>query len=285
MKNKRGVSLHIGLNQVNPKHYAGWSGPLAACEADSDDMMSLAVGQGFEATRRAGPDATRARIIADIEAASSVLESGDIFFLTYSGHGGQLPDRNGDEPDGIDETWCLWDGELVDDQLFVLLGRFKAGVRILVLSDSCHSGSVLKDAADKTLRGQGVATRAMPREIAMRTYRQNREEYDAVLNDASSARSEENVVAAAILLSGCQDNQLSLDGTFNGLFTSMLLQVWKDGLFEGDYERFHAEIVKRMPPTQTPNLFRVGVLDASFLRERPFAIEGKAAPPIEEPGA
>jgi hypothetical protein len=31
------------------------------------------------------------------------LLPGDIFLLTYSGHGGQLPDLNNDEPDNIDE--------------------------------------------------------------------------------------------------------------------------------------------------------------------------------------
>ena len=30
----RGVSLHIGLNSVDPKHYGGWSGDLVACEFD-----------------------------------------------------------------------------------------------------------------------------------------------------------------------------------------------------------------------------------------------------------
>jgi hypothetical protein len=37
--------------------------------------------------------------------------------------------------------------------------------------------------------------------------------------------------ATILLLSGCQDNQLSHDGAFNGLFTSQLLKVWKNGLF------------------------------------------------------
>ena len=30
-----GLSLHVGLNAVDPAHYAGWSGPLNACEADA----------------------------------------------------------------------------------------------------------------------------------------------------------------------------------------------------------------------------------------------------------
>ena len=38
----RGIALTIGLNSVDPKHYAGWSGELNACEADAEDMASIA---------------------------------------------------------------------------------------------------------------------------------------------------------------------------------------------------------------------------------------------------
>ena len=43
----RALALHIGLNLVDPKHYAGWSGPLAACEFDANDMASIAERQGM----------------------------------------------------------------------------------------------------------------------------------------------------------------------------------------------------------------------------------------------
>jgi metacaspase-1 len=46
--------------------------------------------------------------------------------------------------DKKDETWCLYDGELIDDELYNELGGFAAGVRVLVLSDGCHSGSVVR---------------------------------------------------------------------------------------------------------------------------------------------
>ena len=52
---------------------------------------------------------------------------------------------------------------------------------------------------------------------------------------------------------GLQDDQLSLDGQRNGLFTQTLRQVWHDSQFSGPYSRFHKEIVALMPPTQTPN--------------------------------
>ena len=65
--------------------------------------------------------------------------------LSDSGHGGQVPDKNDDEPDAQDETWCLYDGELLDDETYSLLSELSEGVRILVFSDSCHSGTSIKD--------------------------------------------------------------------------------------------------------------------------------------------
>jgi hypothetical protein len=62
----------------------------------------------------------------------------------YSGHGNQVPDLDGEEPDKLDETWCLYDGQMIDDELYRMYGALAEGVRVLILSDSCHSGTVAK---------------------------------------------------------------------------------------------------------------------------------------------
>ena len=57
-----------------------------------------------------------------------------------------MPDTNSDEGDDRkDETWVLFDRMLVDDELYTLWGKFAQAVRIAVISDSCHSGSVSRD--------------------------------------------------------------------------------------------------------------------------------------------
>ena len=130
----KGYVLSIGLNEVDPEHYAGWSGELIACEADARDMMGIADAQGFKGTMLLSRGATRKSVITGISSAAAKLKKGDIFLLTYSGHGGQVPDTNGDESDAQDETWCLYDGQMIDDELDALLAKFAAGVRILVFS-------------------------------------------------------------------------------------------------------------------------------------------------------
>ena len=42
------------------------------------------------------------------------------FHVVLFGGWRQVPDLNGGEADTQDETWCLYDGEIVDDQLWLL---------------------------------------------------------------------------------------------------------------------------------------------------------------------
>ena len=139
-----GISLHIGLNYVDQNHYSGWDGELSAAEYDANDMYAIAEKQGFKPIKLLRSDATRDTVTTSIKTASSQLKENDFFFISYSGHGGQLPDLNFDEDESMDETWCLFDGELIDDELSKLWSTFQKGVRILVISDSCHSGTVLR---------------------------------------------------------------------------------------------------------------------------------------------
>jgi hypothetical protein len=275
----KGLALTIGLNSVDPKHYGGWSGDLNACEADAEDMAAIAKSRKFTVKSLMTKAATRAQVTSEITKAAKSLKSGDIFMLSYSGHGGQVPDLNNDEPDGQDETWCLYDGELIDDELYVMFGKFAKGVRILVFSDSCHSGTVVKQAyyqGTMGLRGsvttRDVKYRFMPPDVALRTYRMNKEFYDKLLLPKRGRKGELAVKAGVLLISGCQDNQYSQDGDFNGLFTGQLLKVWKNGVYRGKYKAFHKAIVRRMPPDQTPNYFWAGTYDPAFEAQKPFTI-------------
>ena len=141
---RKAMSVHLGLNSVSAAHYGGWSGELMACEADAQDMAALAKSRGMKTTVLLTRNATRAKALAAIRLAAKQLTSGDLFFLTYSGHGGQIPDVTGEEDDKKDETWCLYDAQLIDDELYLELSGFAEGVRVLMLSDSCHSGTVAR---------------------------------------------------------------------------------------------------------------------------------------------
>jgi len=161
-----------------------------------------------------------------------------------------------------------------------LPGKFIRGVRILVFSDSCHSGTIAKQAyyqsAMRTTGARGISPeiryRFMPMEVAVRTCRDNKKFYDPILKDSKLKEARDEINASVILISGCRDNQLSADGAFNGLFTANLLQVWNEGKFKNGYRAFRRAIVNRMPPDQTPNYFRVGEINRNFERQKPVTI-------------
>lgn len=291
-KRPQARSLHIGINEVSAAHYEGWTGPLAACEFDAHDMAAIAASQSIKSTLLITKKATRANVLSAIRKAAKALASGDLFFLSFSGHGGQVPDVSGEEIDKLDETWCLFDGQLIDDELYYELSRFKAGVRILVLSDSCHSGTVVR--APRPAPGTPEQRpRIMPRAVGLRVYAEHKAFYDklqtevakaaggrvqdpdtALANVAVSNRLTAIVVEfqpSVILISGCQDNQFSMDGNHNGAFTEQLLSVWNNGGFKGSYASFHARVRAGLPPTQSPNLFTLGPA-AKFLKQAPFSV-------------
>ncbi|MET1044169.1 MAG: caspase family protein [Microbacteriaceae bacterium] len=137
-----GLSLHIGLNNVDPGAYSFHVPVLAGCINDANDMQDLARGQGFRVRQLLDAAATSTAVIDGIRSAASQLRAGDIFLLTYSGHGSQVPDV--EEDDQRSETWVLWDRQLIDNELYALWGQFAPDVRVVVISDSCHSGTVTR---------------------------------------------------------------------------------------------------------------------------------------------
>lgn len=273
---KKGISLHLGLNYVDPKHYDGWNGELFACEADARDMTALAKSCGFKTQTLLRQKVKVKSVSAAILKAAKSLKNGDTFFLTYSGHGGQVPDTNGDEGrfgdsnDQKDETWCLFDREFIDDELAALYAQFAAGVRILVLSDSCHSGTVVRAVE----RMPQARVRLLPPIKADEVYEKNKKTYDAIQRRVAAAEQQE-IKATVLLISGCQDRQFSRDGDHNGAFTGALKEVWNDGAFRGGYKNFRDKIAARMPSSQIPNYFLVGAPNKDFENEQPFTIEAK----------
>ncbi|HAQ64246.1 MAG TPA: hypothetical protein DCR43_00060 [Bacteroidales bacterium] len=268
----KGYSLHIGLNHVDPEHYSGWKGTLNACCNDASEMRKIAVSQGYVMINTLlNEDATRQNTRKAIEEIASVIQPGDLFTLTYSGHGGQVPDTSGDEEDGLDETWCLFDGQLIDDELQSFWSLFPDGAHILIISDSCHSGTVTKMVNQNLSPMPEESPRHIPANIAYLTFQQNESFYREIKQDVRTFR-DEGGNPTVRLLSACHDNQTALDGPFNGLFTSHLLMVWKNGAFRGNYNNFFAEISKGMPSGQTPQHRLSGPPQPAWDASVPFSV-------------
>ncbi len=275
----RGISLHIGVKRCDPAAYDGkWDGPVPAAENDVDTMEAIARKQGFVTTTLKTREATRENVAQAFRSAAAELNAGDIFLVTYSGHGDYVKDLGGDEEDGYDETWCLYNGHFLDDELNVELAGFKPGCRVLVLSDSCHSGTMTKSgkkAVDTVQRVQDdfVYSREIPKVVSLASFERHRDYYSFL--QLSLPRPRPRISASVRLLSGCQEDELSYGNSEGGRFTQAVKTVFADGAFEGGYLHFHAAIIKALSTAmnpQTPAHSIVGVRDRNFDNQKPFTI-------------
>lgn len=245
MTNKA-YALCVGLNELDPKPYRGWNGKLYCGEADASAMKKIADGQNYEEVILLKTEqATRQAFLDAVEAIRVKLNPGDLFLITFSAHGGLAKDENEDEKSGYDQTWCFYDSELKDDDFNKLLQKFDEGIRILVISDSCHSGSML--------RGE--------------------EGYSPMFGQ--TLREKQDTIKASVrLLASSQEGQESREGRKYGLFTLRLLQVWDNGNFEGNYKKFYDEIVLLFDPLekQMPNHLILGKEDKGFDESKPFTV-------------
>lgn len=287
----QGISIHIGLNEVDPAHYRT-PRHLHACENDARDMAETASGAGFgPPTVLLSPQATADAVRQALLSAAGKLESGDILLVTYAGHGSFVTDEDRQEVDRKDEAWCLFDRKMLDDELYGLWQEFREGVRILLLSDSCHSGTIaqLSEARERLASrpdagghdevrpgsGERFAVRSIPEPDALAISGRHRDLYRGIQDRSRDSRRGE-VGASVLQLSACMDWELAIEGERNGVFTGALLRVWDGGKFPGrDYLDFHAAIadaVREAGADQHPWRYPVGRPNPGFERQRPFAI-------------
>jgi len=270
-------------------------------------MEQIAEGKGFQ-TRDLllGSDATYARVTTKILSAAAQLEAGDIFLFTFAGHGFQVVDvgTGQDEPDFLDEALLLFDVELLDDVLRKnCWPRFKAGVRVLMVADSCHSESLLLipgDTVQPAANNSGaagpppdatpepppaetdefpVATSGhfVPRTIPIESGRQHQEEYAEFYRNLLIPIFDPPINASVLLLSACASDKATGDGEQNGMYTAALLKVLKDPGPPKNYDDLVNAIdieLKKLGRDQEPRVETAGMNDeanAAFRAQRPFA--------------
>jgi len=283
-------SLHVGVNKADQDHYLGLLPDLSFCVADADAMHRIAKDRGYETTTLNDNNATRDAVKSAISAAAQDLVAGDIFMFTYAGHGGQVRDYDRDEADGpdndtLDETICLFDGQLLDDELWQSWSEFNEGVRIVAVFDSCHSGTVVRASGTRNFLHTATVSnglpRAMPLQAAARINREHKEYYRSIGFGLPAqvgvpvVRERDFPIKASLLqLSACQSNQLAYETLGNGRFTSELLNALdrNTAAISGGYEPLMETITAGMPSDQTPRFWRRGPRNPHFEAQYPFDI-------------
>ena len=136
----------IGIN-----NYPGVFNDLKGCVNDARDWSALLQGLGFDVSLMLDSQATAQNVKAVLQELVNVTNAGDIAVFTYSGHGTQVVDRNSDEADPYDEAIFLYDDTVIDDELRVILQVIHQQATLVVISDSCFSGSVTRIAGENAI--------------------------------------------------------------------------------------------------------------------------------------
>lgn len=241
-------ALCIGIND-----YPGTDNDLSGCVNDANDWAAELGQRGFAVTMMLDAQCTHAALRQAIKGLIHGAQKGDTLLITYSGHGTWVPDSSGDEPDGRDEGLCPWDigkaGPLLDDDIRRMFAARAAGVRIVLLSDSCHSGSVTRGREDDLDPGQPRA-RFMPLAAWLPAG-------ELPKANARPARLALGLKRSGgdLLLAGCLDTQFSWDTRFrgrpNGAFTYYALKTLRE-TGPASYEDWFKAIRSYLPSTRLP---------------------------------
>jgi hypothetical protein len=199
-------------------NYFGSQYQLNGCITDARSLRNFLYQKGLvslsncrlvvEASRKTTLDALRSLVL------QSKVSNLDFVFFSYSGHGSYVRDTSGDETDGRDECICPVDfisaGMIMDDEMRSIIQDFNPNTRVVIMFDSCHSGSAL----DLPYDVYGVK----------------------VNNDVFS--NHPNI----IFISGCMDEQTSADAYINNVYcgamtTSFLEVIKKDITLTKDARR------------------------------------------------
>ncbi|KAJ3131247.1 hypothetical protein HK100_006593 [Physocladia obscura] len=151
----RKKALLVGIN------YTGSQVALEGCVNDANNLRNLLIRQyGFKSDKQSmliltddSKDQrfqpTGKNMLAGFHWLVSGSQPGDHLFFSYSGHGSQIKDEDGDREDGMDDTICpvdfLQNGQISSDLLHkALVTPLPVGTKLTVIMDCCHSGTMLE---------------------------------------------------------------------------------------------------------------------------------------------
>jgi hypothetical protein len=236
------AALCVGINNFENLPQSSW---LHGCVNDANDLAGLLREQyGFasdDVSVLVDAEASKKAVLEALTGLVERAESGNLdqIVFTFSSHGTQIPDTNGDEADSLDECFACYDIDsagdswnkdtvIVDDELHGLLLRLPAASRMDVVLDTCHSGTGLR--ALDLIPGRRPRFLPPPTPDGLRnvealetTKKQSLKELSQRTNGGGGGQ--------AVLMAACRDDQTATDafieGRYNGAFTYHLVRTLK----------------------------------------------------------
>jgi len=255
-----GVSIHLACTTYDPP-----TPNTISCAGDAEALRVYARQQGF--LPLLNPDVTRIdaatdTAIQDFLTAAENLVPGDYLAITYCGHGIAAARQATDS----DRGWALFGGNILTfTELFTSLARhLQTGVRVLIVSDSCQSGS-------EDLPADGGTPLEVPHDVAMKLFS---------LRAAQLLRFEMFDDLAVgnptiMKIAACGPDQLARDGSSVGQpsrFCARLLDVLNKRPAKQSFTDFTAMLQAGAPAAEVPDVDRIGPFDQAFEDVGPFRL-------------
>lgn len=207
------VAIIVALTKVNYEAYSGWDGRCAGSNTDRDRMVLACRDAGIErVVSLYNERATTYAVIRQILLACKALEASakagkrPLLFFYFSGHGGSIYDFYRKERNSMNQTLCLWDGQMVDDLMWDVLLKVPKGIRFVHITDCCEAGSNFRS------MGPYIAN----------AYK------DVVFRPKINRRLPSDLACDFLHFGGCADGEVSKGSvTYGGIFTYTLIETTK----------------------------------------------------------
>lgn len=243
MKTKK-LALCCGIND-----YVGTGNDLQGCVNDALEWSNLLKSQyGYDVTTLKNSEVTSAAVSDSLKKMVASSDENTHIVFTYSGHGSNVPDKDGDEIDGRDECICLYDRFFLDDEIRDIFSKLHPLASLTYISDSCYSGSVSR-AFLATINDDFYAK---PK------YLPSNDGENSSINYIKAGQPEENM--NDVLITGCLATEYSYDAHFDGRYMGAMsfnaINILKKNP-KITYTEFHNQLKQILPSSrypQTPQL-------------------------------
>ena len=228
------IALIFSIND-----YPGVANDLSFCVSDGNQSADYLSRLGYQIRQFKDSEVTRRRFREEILSAFQNAKEGDKIWIDYSGHGSRIPDVDGDEDDGYDETLYLHDGHFSDDEIALLNQHIPDGVHVTFFVDSCHSGTVTRSTAGNYRKARYMPP---PHKIWQRKRKLTRLGHTLIKGGLNHA-----------VISACQPHESAYEGMVNGQGGGVLhLYFWNgfdDTLTLRENMRY---VLQRLPSRNFP---------------------------------
>jgi hypothetical protein len=278
----------VGLNHLAVTTFPHVA-PLTGCDNAAKAMAEIAEQREFSAARVLIDDkATHDAVVDWWKEANHHAVSGDLVFFSFAGHGDSVRiGRN--QP--AEQTMAFWNKEMADRELLEILSRFRRGVRVVIVADSCFSGGLVdldQPTFARAMRSGGMLSAlggGASSDIESLAEKHGKAFSSRVRAFVDKRERDLTKVVADVLLIASSPKALKSpageEGALFSPFSDSLRQAWKahhNGDFADGYRGlFEAtkEVASKSPLASQnhPEFVDKLVKTESFVKQAPFKIE------------